>query len=144
MTSETTHPALAEQSRALDACIDRRNRTEAVAGGIAIVLLVVGGISTLTGEASGIGATITGLGQLLVAVGLAAALWRLRRHTELQARPTPALGLRAGLAERLRRERDLTGSALRWYIGPALPGFVLLWGGMLVSGLWLPARAGRG
>jgi len=133
--------AESESARRLDECMTRRNRTEFVAGGIAMTVLVVTAVVILA-TASAPFDFVQAAAQLLLAAGLAFALWRLMRHVQRQRQEEPGRSPRETLAVRLRRERDLVASVRSWYIGPMLPGFVLLWGSFLLAGFVVVAAVG--
>jgi hypothetical protein len=132
-TPRTSSDPLALKRGKLDACIERRNRAELIAGGLAIAFLVGCGAIGLWGSTN-LPDRIAALGLILVAAGLGFTLWRLNRHVAAQRRKTPDMSPKAALVGRLRRERDLLRSVSAWYIGPILPGFVLAWGGMFAGG----------
>jgi hypothetical protein len=132
-TTNARSDSLAAQHGRFDACLERRNRAEFIAGGIAIVFLVVSGAIGFWGSTD-LADRIAALGLILVAVGLGFTLWRLNRHVALQRRATPDKSPKAALVERLQRERDLLRSVWAWYVGPIVPGFLLAWGGMVAGG----------
>jgi hypothetical protein len=117
----------------LNACLRRRNRTEFIAGGAAMAFLVVAGAIGLADSTSG-SDTVAASGLILVAAGLVVMLWRLQRHAVAQRMEPSRSDQKAGFAGQLRRERDLLRSVWNWYIGPVVPGFVLVWAGMFAGG----------
>jgi hypothetical protein len=132
-TWNTSSDSLAVQRQRFEACLERRNRTEFIAGGLAIAFLIVAGAIGFWGSTR-LADRVAALGLILAAAGLGFTLWRLNRHVTVQRRETPEMSPKAALAGRLRRERDLLRSVWVWYIGPMVPGFVLAWGGMFAGG----------
>lgn len=124
---------LVAQRERFDACLDRRNRSELIAGGVAMAFLLVAGTFGSLG-ATNLPDLIAALGLILVAVGLGVTLWRLKRHVAAQGGARSDSSPQAALVPRLRRESEFLRSVWSWYIGPLLPGFVLAWGGMLAGG----------
>lgn len=125
------HAPRTTEFRRLDACIEHRNRAEASAASVAIILLVVFGAMGLSGSAE-LHQSIAASGLILVAAGLAYTLWKLRRHATLQHGAIDSRGDTD--AAWLRRERDLLRTVWAWYVAPVLPGFLLTWGAMLAGG----------
>lgn len=137
----TSSEQSAAQRRRLETCLARRNRTEFVAGGAASVFLLAAGVTGLVRAGTMTGA-VAAVGLLLVAGGLVAVLWRLRRHVAAQSGVVAGESPTAMLAGRLRRERDLLRSVWAWYIGPLVPGLVLVWGALFAGGAFGTALAG--
>jgi hypothetical protein len=133
--------SISTQRGRFDACLERRNRMEFIAGGVAIVVLIVSGAVGFAGSEN-LPDMIAALGLMLVAAGLGATLWRLSRHVAVQKREVPGASPKAALVDRLRRELDLLRSVWGWYIGPMLPGLVLVWGAMFAGGSTGTALAG--
>ncbi|MGE0313346.1 MAG: hypothetical protein AB7P21_17185 [Lautropia sp.] len=130
--ADRSHGDFAAQADSLERDAMRRNRFEYVAGLVSIALLALAGTTMIaTGEDGGVVAS--GAGHLLVAGGIATVLLRLYR------RSPPAAGMRTKrggadrLAARLETERELLGSAWRWYVAPIVPGFLLVYGGLAFS-----------
>jgi hypothetical protein len=128
-----TEEAVAAHERRLKECLDRRNRLEVLASGITIAILLAGAVLVMS-QGPSMRDLVSALGCLLLAAGLGAIVWRVRSHVAVQRSSLPRLDAKARLAERLRSERDLLASVWTWYVGPLLPGFLLLWGGALFSG----------
>ncbi|MEZ5845002.1 MAG: hypothetical protein R3D27_14880 [Hyphomicrobiaceae bacterium] len=129
----TTPGDLTRHIARLDECAGRRNRIEYLVGGGAMVLLLATGAVGLA-SSQDTPAMITAIGSLILAGGLAVALSRLNRHAAAEHRRPPVTDAKRALIGRLRRERDLLRSVWSWYIGPMLPGFVLIWGGLIAGG----------
>lgn len=132
-TGNTSSDRVAAQRARMEASLARRNRTEFIAGSVAIAFLIVSGILGLIGAAD-TPDTLAALGLLVVAFGLAMVLWRLRLHIIAQRREAADRNSEVALAAGLRRERDLLRSVWSWYIGPMLPGLALVWGAMVAGG----------
>jgi hypothetical protein len=73
-TPRTSSDPLALKRGKLDACIERRNRAELIAGGLAIAFLVGSGAIGLWGSTN-LPDRIAALGLILVAAGLGFTLW---------------------------------------------------------------------
>ena len=98
----------------------QRDRAEYLSGGAAALAFVAIAAMRLW-RAVGPVDMVAGVGFLALAAGLAVALATLyrRRRVARQAR---------GRVAALRQERDLLRSARWWYLGPLVPGFLLVLG----------------
>jgi hypothetical protein len=71
---------------------------------------------------------LTRVGMGLMIAGMLYLIWQL--HRKGSARSLPAeMGLASGLdffRRELERQRDLVGSVWSWYLGPLIPGWVVL------------------
>jgi hypothetical protein len=71
---------------------------------------------------------LTRVGMGLMIAGMVYLIWQL--HRKGSARSLPAeMGLASGLdffRQELERQRDLVGSVWSWYLGPLIPGWVVL------------------
>lgn len=114
--------------RQIEAKATRRNRIEYVAGGIVAVFLLTAGVATLI-DAATLGSTITGLGHLAVAAGTLWVVYRLHRLQTAARIAAPDAPILSHLQNRLAAEREMLRTAWRWYVGPLVPGFVLIYGG---------------
>ena len=101
--------------------IRRRNRIEYAAGGFACLGFVCMGVFTRQN-------LITHVGDVVMILGVAFALWQLHRRSN-PAR-TPAGGttetLLAFQRQELARQRDALKAVPVWYLLPFVPGFILL------------------
>lgn len=103
----------------------RRNTREYVAGGVAAAFLAVMGVlAFVRGEAPA--DFVMAAGFLALTVGLLLAGWHLFRSSGPVAGDLAVSG-RAHLRARLEREHRLLASAWLWYVGPMVPGFVLIY-----------------
>jgi hypothetical protein len=124
---------LSEQRQRFEACLRRRNRGEFAAGAVAMVLLIGWGAVGLS-QSTNVPDTIAVLGMILVAAGLGVTLWHLHQHAAVQRQEACDADRKVAFIRLLRRECELLRSVWAWYIGPVLPGFLLVWGGMLAGG----------
>lgn len=121
-----TDSDIAGRANRLDRVVQRRNFVETFAGGIAVALLGGIGITELLAGGGPADMLMSG-GFVLLALGIGLAVsvlyWRSR---------TPDVDpAESGLQfhrRRLVRERDMLGSAWLWYVGPSVPGFLLIYG----------------
>ena len=117
-----TPDELAAAGARIERTVRGRNLRELIAG--ALVIPCFAAIAVLGGDA------VTQLGGGLVALGtlvVLATIWR-RGRTGPRPADLAADGLTWQIAE-LTGERDLLRSVPRWYLGPLVPGMiVLLWG----------------
>lgn len=120
------------RERQLEACASQRNRIEYIAGGIAAALLVATGATMLLREAT-TGSVVSGTGHLVVAAAILWILARLRRWQRKARSTTLGTPILTHLRDRLKVERDMLRSAWRWYIAPLVPGFALIYGGILLE-----------
>lgn len=118
---------------ALSRTTKRRDTLEYVAGGLATGFLVVMSVATLF-VARTTADWMMAAGFASLALGLATAgLYMFRYSTRIGA-DLAASGT-DHLRRRLARERDLLRSAWLWYVGPMVPGFVLIY-----LGAWMADR----
>jgi hypothetical protein len=100
--------------------IYRRNAREYVAGLAAVVFIAF--------EFWRMPDALTRVGMGLMIAGMLYLIWQL--HRKGSARSLPAeMGLASGLdffRRELERQRDLVGSVWSWYLGPLIPGWVVL------------------
>ena len=103
----------------------RRDRAEYMAGalsGIAFVVLAWMRLAVASGPAD----VVAGIGFLALTAGIVGALVMLHRRRR-------TIRAASERSEALRRERDLLRSARWWYLGPMVPGFLLVLGAGIVS-----------
>jgi hypothetical protein len=121
------------QDTKFDRTIKWRNAREYVVGVPAVVLFVCMGffmppIYGLTARA----------GALVCAAGIVVVLARLRSHGTAAPAPAAEAPTREHVAHyraELVRQRDLLASVPRWYLGPLVPGMVLLVVGVALDAL---------
>lgn len=105
----------------------RRNIREYVAGGVAAAFLAVMGVLTfIRGETPADFVMATGF--LALTAGLLLVGWHLFHNSGSVAGDLAVSG-RAHLRGRLEREHRLLASVWSWYVGPMVPGFVLVYFG---------------
>jgi|GEM_PF-558300 len=132
MTTQTIDMAsLAGRASRLDQRVRRRNRFEFIAGGLASLILLVAGIATLAGATS-TADLLNGLGSLALVAGFAFIASHILRLSQRARLPSLHLDGHAHYLARLRRERRLLGSAWAWYVGPLVPGFLMIYGSQLL------------
>ncbi|MEQ9814341.1 MAG: hypothetical protein RLO50_16295 [Azospirillaceae bacterium] len=132
MTTQTIDmAALAGRASLLDERVRQRNRFEFISGGLASLILLVAGIATLAG-ATGTTDIVSGLGSLALVAGFAVIGSHILRLSQRARLPSLHLDGYAHYLARLSRERRLLGSAWAWYVGPLVPGFVMIYGSQLL------------
>lgn len=97
-----------------------RNAREYVAGLVVVVFL--GFDFWRTPDA------LTRVGHGLIIAGMMYLMWQLHRKGSTRSLPVE-MGLASGLEffrRELERQRDLVGSVWSWYLGPLMPGWVVL------------------
>ncbi|MER8523158.1 hypothetical protein NKH56_28010 [Mesorhizobium sp. M1076] len=110
---------------ALSRTTKRRNTLEYVAGGVAVAFLLVMSVVTFL-AAHTVADWVVGAGFATLALGMViVGLHIFRKSTRTDA-DMAASGIDY-LTFRLERERDLLRSAWLWYVGPMVPGFVLVY-----------------
>lgn len=136
MPLDTPKPAPAEavfveRNRRLDALVRRRARIEYIAGGFAIAVLLLASAGLLFSSRPEPLEFVVLAGQLALVAGLASVLWNVWKHGRKLRRAVFSVSPRQALAARLRGERDFLSRVWAWYLAPLVPGFALLWGGMI-------------
>jgi len=136
-----------EEIRSRLSTLDRRTRMRNVIEYATAILGIIGalGLAALQWR---LGVRGTGIfGVLLLAIGMVVVVHQLRARTG-----GPAIdGARPSIESYralLRRERDALASAWLWYVGPMIPGMILLYGEALLNvkgnGLIFVGLAGAG
>lgn len=125
----TPHPERRE--RLLSERAGRRNRIELIAATAVAGLMAIIGVFSLLSAASPLGVAF-GSGFLLLAAGTAMVAWQLVRM-EGAGDPAPAASVQESLVRRLEAERDTLRSSWLWYVGPTLPGFVVIYGAAIAG-----------
>ncbi len=110
---------LSEQRQRFEACLR--------------VLLIGWGAVGLS-QSTNVPDTIAVLGMILVAAGLGVTLWHLHQHAAVQRQESCDADRKVAFIRLLRRECELLRYVWAWHIGPVLPGFLFVWGGMLAGG----------
>jgi hypothetical protein len=110
----------------------RRNTLEYLAGGTAAMFLLVMAVLTFLNGNSAIDMLMAS-GFAALVLGIAVAGIHLFRNSGQAHNDLTASGV-DHLRRRLKHERDLLRSVWLWYIGPMLPGFALIYGGLFFAG----------
>lgn len=122
---------LRARERRLDRATARRDRREYLAGGLAALVLLAASIAIFL-DADSLADTLMATGFLALVLGLAFSGLHLSRASRGHG-DVAASGVEH-LVRRLGRERDLLRSAWLWYVGPLLPGFLLVYGAAVLAG----------
>lgn len=133
-TATITLDEMRERERQLTWVTTRRNTLEYLAGGAAALFLLIMAVFTfIKGDsaidmliASGFAALV--IGMVLAGLHLFIQSRRIKGHSDVAATGVDHL------RRRLEHERVLLQSAWLWYIGPLMPGFVIIYGGMFLAG----------
>lgn len=133
-TATVTLDKVRERERKLTRTTTRRNALEYLAGGTAALFLLVMAVLTFIKGDSAIDmliaagfATLT-IGMVLAGLHLFTHSRRIKAHGDMAATGIDHL------RRRLAHERVLLQSAWLWYVGPLMPGFVMIYGGMFLAG----------
>lgn len=133
-TATVTLDEMRERERQLTRTTTRRNTLEYLAGGTAALFLLVMAVLTfIKGDsaidmliASGFAAVV--IGMVLAGLHLFTRSRRIKGHSDMAATGVDHL------RRRLEHERVLLQSAWLWYVGPLMPGFIIIYGGMFLAG----------
>ncbi len=122
---------LRRRETALDRVTRRRNMMEYLAGGAATVFLLIMAALTFSRAGAPVDFVMAGgFGTLAAGLLLVGCyLFRSSRPVETDL----ATSGRDHLGRRLERERRLLATAWLWYVGPMVPGFVLIYVGYWMS-----------
>ncbi|MGO4569329.1 hypothetical protein AB4Z52_30860 [Rhizobium sp. 2YAF20] len=133
-TATITLDQVKKRERQFTRTTNRRNTLEYLTGGSAALFLLFMAVFTfITGDsaidmliASGFAALVTGM--VCVGLHLFTKSRRIKGHKDMAATGIDHL------TRRLEHERVQLRSAWLWYVGPMIPGFAMIYGGMFLAG----------
>lgn len=133
-TATITLDEMRKRERQFTRTTTRRNTLEYLAGGTAALFLLFMAVFTfIKGDsaidmliASGFAALV--IGMVLAGLHLFTQSRRIKGDSDVAATGVDHL------RQRLEHERVLLQSAWLWYVGPSMPGFVMIYGGMFLAG----------